>query len=76
MFYGIVHVLPVQESVRFFQQNDSDIIVALLGGITDFIQSVNSDNWRNMMCCLADHICHLYGKFKGELSKHRFNSGH
>ncbi|CAC5401932.1 unnamed protein product [Mytilus coruscus] len=73
MFYGIVDVLPVQESVRFFQQDDSDIIVALLGGITDFMQSVNSDNWSNKMCCLADHIFHLYGKFKGELSEHRFN---
>ncbi|CAC5402883.1 unnamed protein product [Mytilus coruscus] len=76
MFYRIVDVLPVQESVRFFQQDDSDIIVALLGGITDFMQSVNSDNWRNMMCCLADHKFHLYGKFKGELSEHRFNFGH
>ncbi|VDI79116.1 Hypothetical predicted protein [Mytilus galloprovincialis] len=76
MFYGIVDVLPVQESVRFFQQTDSDIIVTLLGGITDFMQSVNSDNWGNMMCYLADHIFHLYGKFKVELSEHRFNFGH
>ena len=48
MFYAVVNVLQVEEYVGFFEQDDNDILVAFLGDITGFIQTLNSDTWKDL----------------------------
>lgn len=76
MFYSIVDVLPVQESVSFFMQDEDDILISLLGGITEYIETIDAEIWKNLMYCLADHIFNMYLKFKDILFSNRFNFGH
>lgn len=76
LFYSIVDILPVHQSVTFFLQEDDDILESLLGGITDFIKTLESDTWKNLKYRLADHLDKMYLKIKHVLSSHRLNFGH
>lgn len=76
MFYAIVDVLPVQESVQFFMQDEDDVMISILGGITPYIETIESDTWKDLMYCLADHIYDMYLSFKDVLFSHIFNFGH
>ncbi len=46
MFYSVVNLLPVNDSVPFFQQDDDEILITLLGGVTEFIQTIESELWK------------------------------
>ncbi|CAC5382423.1 unnamed protein product [Mytilus coruscus] len=53
MFYAIVDLLSVQDSVKLFQQDEDDMLVTLLGGVNDYKKKLNSDVWKQLMMCLA-----------------------
>lgn len=76
MFYSIVDLLPVQESVRLFLQDDDDVLVTLLGGITEYTETLESEMWEKLMYCSADQIFIMYINFKEVLFEHRYNFGH
>lgn len=73
MFYAIVDVLPVEQSVTFFEQDDNDMMISILGGITDCISCMDSDVWKCMMHCLGDHLFKMYTQFRSALLDHRYN---
>ena len=76
MFYSIVDVLQIQESVCFLMQEDDDILITLLGGITEFVETMEAEIWKTLTYCLADHIYDMHIKFTEILKCHRFNLGH
>lgn len=45
MFYEIVDVFPIEKSISFFNQEDSEFKIAMLGGMTDTIRKMSSDLW-------------------------------
>jgi len=76
LYYAIVDILSVSDSVKFFDQDEDDVLIAILGGSNDFIDSINSDIWQNLMYCLANHIFQIYGRFRDVLLKYKYNFGH
>ncbi|CAC5373760.1 unnamed protein product [Mytilus coruscus] len=76
MFYAIVNLISVQDSVKLFQQDEDDMRVTLLGGVNDYVKQLNSDVWKQLMLCLTGHMLKLYNHSKSVLFYHNFNFGH
>ena len=69
MFYGIVDLLPVHDSVNLFRQEDDDILITFFGGITEFANELDSDVWYQLMLCGAGHIHKVYNNYSYVLVK-------
>ena len=73
MFYKIVDILSVEESVCYFNQDDDETVEALLGGLTSAIETFDADVWSCLMCHTADYMFKLYQVFKYDLYSHIFD---
>ncbi len=73
MFYKVVDMLSVQDSVSFFGQDDNELLISMLGGMTEPIQTLPSDVWARLMCHIADHMAMLHDDFKYDLYCHIYN---
>ena len=71
----IVDILPVTESVEFFNQDDNEILAFLLGGLNELTNKISSENWLQIMLHIAKSIDSIYNKMKEniQLSKYVFN---
>lgn len=49
MFYAIVDLLPVHDSINLFNQEDGDILITFLAAITEFAIELNTDIWYQLM---------------------------
>ena len=70
MFYKIVDMLTVEDSVCFFDQDDDEFVESLLGSMNHAIQTLDSDVWNCLMCHTADYMFKLYQAFKYDLYSH------
>jgi len=73
LFYKIVHVLSVQNSVDIFCLEDNEIIEILLGVVNNTIKELDTDNWSRMIYYIAKNMYPMYYKFKHVLFENRFN---
>lgn len=72
MFYSIVDLVPVQDSVNLFNQEDDDILLTLLGGMTDFANNLDSDLWCSLILRVAGQIHNMYTNFRKVIFEVRF----
>ena len=73
MFYKIVDMLTVEDSVCFFDQDDDEFVESLLGSMNHAIQTLDSDVWNCLMCHTADYMFKLYQVFKYDLYSHIYD---
>jgi hypothetical protein len=59
MFYKIVDIEPVEDSVYISYQKYDDILESLLGGISNTIRSMESALWESLMCHISDYMSTL-----------------
>ena len=71
MFYEIVDLLPVQDSVNFFNYDDDCILEFLLCGNT--IDFMDNDTWIQIIQKTSYHIMLMYNVFKDVLKNNVFN---
>ena len=50
-------------------------VLTLFGGVTDFVNELNSDTWKQMMFCIACHLLKMYNDFRVVLLHNKFNFG-
>ena len=75
MFYKIVDMLIVEDSVCLFDQDDDEVAESLLGGMNHDIQTLDSYVWNCLMCHTADYryMFRLYQVFKYDLYSHIYD---
>ena len=67
MLYKIVDILDVEESVRFFNQDDDEIVESLLGSMNHTMETINADVCSLLLCHIADYMYKLYQVFNNDL---------
>ena len=72
MSYKIVDILDVEDSVRFFDQYNDEIVESLLGSMNHTMQTINADVW-SLLCHIADYMYKLYQVFNYDLYSHIFD---
>jgi hypothetical protein len=70
MFYKIVDMLTVEDSVCFFDQDDDEVVESLLGSMNNAMQTLDADVWNCLMCHTADYMFKLYKVFKSDFYSH------
>jgi hypothetical protein len=75
MFYKIVDMLIVEDSVCLFDQYDDEVVESLLGSMNHAIQTLDSYVWNCLMCQTADYryMFKLYQVFKYDLYSHIYD---
>jgi hypothetical protein len=73
MYYKIVDIFPLEESVQFVYHNDGNILESLLRGINNTIRSMESDLWESLMCHISEYMSTFYYNFKHVLQFNTFN---
>jgi hypothetical protein len=73
MYYKIVDIFPLEESVQFLYHNDGNILESLLRGINNTIRSMESDLWESLMCHISEYMSTFYYNFKHVLQFNTFN---
>ena len=73
LFYGIVDVLPVNQSTELFNQDEPEILETILGAVNNYVTNMEPDIWVSMMYCIAKLITPIYNKFKSVLIDNKYN---
>ena len=60
MFYKIVDMLTVEDSVCFFDQDDDEVVESLLGSMNQAIQTLDADVSNCLMCHTAEYKMYNY----------------
>ena len=64
MFHGIVDIFPISNSISYFEQDDDEIMISFLGGMTDSIKALSANLWTELICHTAAYMYKIHGEFE------------